>query len=264
MKKLYGFAIAALLAAPLFAQKPAIAAGYDLWKTIGDGETFMDFADNPIPAGFFFEGSEAFTGRVEFNGAPLATQPVNALGNTDTVVERLDTAVFNDAGMAVSRLRIKALSLVSIDPVVVDGSLWDVTVSLAETQPVTEITYYQRGEDSGVFHADLVVNVRLTFTHRVMKKLAYSMDRTVHFNRYYESDFTLAPPSEERMKARARTLVDTNGDGIAERALTLRDNLLPGLHYEVVEMQQTQAIHRTLTSTHNHPVAPPDGLTEEN
>ncbi len=254
MKKLYAFAIAALLAAPLLAQKPAIAPGYDLWKTVGDGATFMSFVDSPIPAGFFYEGSEAFTGKIEFNGVPLATQPLDALGGADTIVERLDTSVFNDEGVAVSRMRIKALSLVAADPIEVDGSLWDVTASLAEKQPVTEITYYQQGADSGVYHADLVVNVRLTFTHRTVKKLAYTLDRTVHFSDYHETPFRLVD-SGDRMKGRLNVTVDTNGDGVAETALTPIQRLIPALAGRTIfnplyTPEQLEGFHTNPTHAH--------------
>ncbi len=226
MKKLLALMILTLLAAPLLAQKTAVAPGYDLRKTVGDGATYMSFVNSPIPADFFFEGSEAFTGKIEFNGVPLATQPLNALGGADTIIERLDAGVFNDEGVAVSRLRIKALSLVAADPIEVNGSLWDVTASLTEKQPVTEITYFQRGKDAGVYHADLVVNVRLTFTHRTVKKLAYTLDRTVHFTDYYETPFRLTDPGS-RMKARPTVMFDANGDGVAETALAPIQSLAP-------------------------------------
>ncbi len=259
MKKIFALMALALITAPLLAQKTAVAPGYDLWKTIGDGSTFMSFVDSPIPAGFFFEGSETFTGKIEFNGAPLATQPLNALGGADTIIERLDAGVFNDEGVAVSRMRIKALSLVSADPIEVGGSLWDVSASLTEKQPVTEIAYYQRGEDAGVFHADLVVNVRLTFTHRTVKKLAYSLDRTVHFTDYYEAPFKLGVP-EDRMKARPTVMIDTNGDGVAETPLTPIQSVIPALTQEFIANQllteeDLRIYHTAPTHAHNTQLA---------
>ncbi len=214
--------ITGLLAVPAFAQK--IAPGYDIWKTVGNGETFMDFADSPIPAGFFFEGSEPFTGAINFVGVPLATEPAGALQGADTVIERLDTAAFGEDGLASSRMRIMALSLASPEPIDIGGSLWDVGVSLAEVQPVTEIVYEKLTDEVGEFLADLVVNVRLTFTHRVVKKLSYSLERTVHFQRATHTPFRLVSPETKSAKQRLSVLsglkIDTDGDGLVDSLMT--------------------------------------------
>lgn len=83
---------------------PVIQRGIDVFTTWGDGRTFYDFSYNPIPASFFCKGSKAFTGRVAFKGLPLATGEPGQLWGADTVIERLDDAVFNDKGVAVTRL----------------------------------------------------------------------------------------------------------------------------------------------------------------
>ncbi len=227
MKKLTALLTMVLLAAPLFAQK--IAPGYDIWKTVGNGETFMDFSDSPIPAGFFFEGSEPFTGAISFVGVPLATEPAGALQGADTVIERLDTATFGEDGLASSRMRIMALSLVSPEPIDVDGSLWDVGVSLGEVQPITEIVYEKFTEDTGELLADLVVNVRLTFTHRVVKKLSYSLERTVHFQRATHTPFRMMSPEIKSAKQRHSVLsglkIDTTGDGQVDSLMPLAQAL---------------------------------------
>src|SRR5262249_23880922 len=58
-------AILALIAvSPAFAADPAqgpIHRGVDLWMTVA-GFARTSFAEEPIPAGFFCEGSRAFTG----------------------------------------------------------------------------------------------------------------------------------------------------------------------------------------------------------
>ncbi len=222
MRKAIALIAMALLAAPLFAQK--IAPGYDIWKTVGNGETFMDFAENPIPAGFFFEGSEAFTGRMDFVGVPLATQPVNALQGADTIIERLDEAVF-DGLTARSRVRVKALSLTAAEPIEVDGAKWDVAVTLAEAQPITEIVYERIAENEGYFRADLVINMRFTFTHRVVKKLVHTLERTVHFPQATDTPYRLTSPDSPAAKQGrallAATRVDADGDGLAESLLPL-------------------------------------------
>src|ERR1700709_1009872 len=82
----------------VFAADQAIQNGIDVWKTKGDGSTFVDFAKNPIPAGFFCAGSAPFTGRLALEGVPVATDVIGALGMTDTIVQRLDDALVTKRG----------------------------------------------------------------------------------------------------------------------------------------------------------------------
>src|SRR5262245_13198229 len=78
---------------PAFAG-PVISRGIDTFTTVGNGTTFYDFAGSPIPAGFFCKRSAPFTGRVTFRGLPLETGAPGQLHGADTVIERLDDAVF--------------------------------------------------------------------------------------------------------------------------------------------------------------------------
>ena len=62
-----------LLALPVLAGSAAFAAepvqkGVDMWMTVS-GMARTSFAKEPIPAGFFCEGSQPFTGTVTFRGA---------------------------------------------------------------------------------------------------------------------------------------------------------------------------------------------------
>ncbi len=145
----------------------SIPAGSDLWSTPDGGQTFQDFADNPIPADFFGEGSEPFDGIIELGGSPL---DATNLGTGDTVVERLDDATLDGPGSSDTvPIEMKALSLVSINPitVVIDGedTQWDVAVSLSD-QPQQQgtITINQVDEHGGTFDAELPVLPRFTFT----------------------------------------------------------------------------------------------------
>ena len=52
-----------LLGLSPLAAEPVIRRGIDVFTTVGRGRTFYDFAQNPIPAGFFCARSKAFTGR---------------------------------------------------------------------------------------------------------------------------------------------------------------------------------------------------------
>ena len=138
--------------------------GVDLWQTPADGTSFMSFAEDPIPTGFFCSTSESFTGTIRFRGVPLATVPENALGDSDTVVQRLDDATFNDRGVARTRVQVKALSLASIAPIETGCGLFNVSVSLYGEQPTTEMKIVREEATGGHFVAPLELNVRLVFT----------------------------------------------------------------------------------------------------
>ncbi|HEV2844712.1 MAG TPA: hypothetical protein VG477_07690, partial [Thermoanaerobaculia bacterium] len=62
-----------LLGLSPLAADPVIERGIDIFTTPADGTTYYDFANSPIPAGFFCKSSKVFTGRVAFKGLPLAT-----------------------------------------------------------------------------------------------------------------------------------------------------------------------------------------------
>src|SRR5882757_11215040 len=85
--------LALVAGSPAFGADTTIHKGVDLWMTVA-GFAQTSFADQPIPAGFFCETSQAFTGMVKFKGAPLTVEPAGSLGSIDTVVRRLDDAKF--------------------------------------------------------------------------------------------------------------------------------------------------------------------------
>src|SRR5262249_34524664 len=123
-------------ASAAFATEP-IQKGADLWMTVA-GRAQASFANDPIPAGFFCAGSKPFTGTILFKGVPLTTSPAKSLGKMDTIVRRLDDAVFNDKGVATTRIQLMALSLEGTAPVETSCGNYDVAVSLAPgAQPTT-------------------------------------------------------------------------------------------------------------------------------
>src|SRR5215203_899367 len=81
--------LAFLVGVSPLAADPVIQRGIDTFVTPDNGTTSYDFAQNPIPAGFFCKSSKTFTGRVTLKGLPLATGTPGQLGRTDTVIERL-------------------------------------------------------------------------------------------------------------------------------------------------------------------------------
>lgn len=173
-----------LLSSPLQAADK-IDRGVDLWRTLGNGTTYIDFSANPIPAGFFCESSPAFTGKVIFEGVPLETDVPGALYGADTVIERLDDATFNRRGVAVSRIQVRALSLASVKPIATGCGLWSILISLEGEQPTTQMRLVKTGTDEGFFKAPLALTAKLTFVpmvgvgHREPVTLTRSVDFAV-------------------------------------------------------------------------------------
>ncbi|HEV2843531.1 MAG TPA: hypothetical protein VG477_01685, partial [Thermoanaerobaculia bacterium] len=142
---------------------PAIKPGIDVFRTLGGGKTYYDFAKNPIPAGFFCKSSARFTSRVALRGLPVETAIPGQLQEMDTIIERMDEAVFDPSGVAETRIRFRALSIVSAAPIKTSCGAFHVYVTLAGKQPVTKMRIHRNQELGGSFHAPLAANVRLTF-----------------------------------------------------------------------------------------------------
>lgn len=155
-------AVALLGVTPLVADT-VIGRGIDVFTTTAAGTTFYDFADDPIPAGFFCPTSPAFTGRVVFRGLPVETKVPGQLRGADTVIERLDDAVFDANGVATTRIKVRALSLISVEPLHTPCGDFHVYVSLAEKQRATTMEIRRTRDTGGTFVAPLDIRTRMTF-----------------------------------------------------------------------------------------------------
>jgi hypothetical protein len=206
-----------------------VRRGVDLFTTAGDGRTFYDFAQNPIPAGFFCKSSKPFTGRVAFKGVPLATGAPGQLGGADTVIERLDDAVFDASGRATTRIRFRALSMVSTAPIKTACGSFHVYVSLGGQQRVTTMHLSRTQEGGGDFVAPLAVNARVTFvpvkpgTSQAARKLELATDFTFPASPLPWSFQRGAPE-----KGIGAVRVDTDGDLIPDTRLPATSNFLAG------------------------------------
>ena len=141
-----------------------IKKGVDVWMTVA-GFARTTFADEPIPAGFFCQDSRPFNGTITMKGVPLAVTPGKGLGGIDTVVRRLDDAVFGDKGEATTRIQLMALSLASTQPIETSCGKYDVAVSLAPgEQPVTTMRIFRSNSLGGTYSAPLALNVKAVFT----------------------------------------------------------------------------------------------------
>jgi hypothetical protein len=207
---------------------PILQRGIDVFTTVGNGRTFYDFSDNPIPADFFCKGSKVFTGRVAFKGLPLTTEPPGQLGGVDTIIERLDDAVFDDRGIAVTRIQFRALSLVSVAPVKTACGAFHVYVSLGGKQRVTTMNIFRTQEGGGNFVAPLAVDARMTFipVKPVRNRGARKLELTGSFT------FPASPLpwslAAGMAKKTGAVVVDTNGDLTPDALLPGTSNFLPG------------------------------------
>ena len=211
-----------------FAADRAIQNGIDVWNTKGDGSTYYDFAQHPIPAGFFCPGSAPFTGKVAFQGVPLVTDNVKALGGTDTIVQRLDDAVFNKRGVAVTRTQVRAISLKSVTPIETGCGKFDATVRLdSGAQPVTQMVIRRENEKGGTFSGPLSLNVKVSFkpVGRVSGE-ALEVPVAVRFPATLQYPWrakSIAPEVAGFVR------VDTDGDGVLDTYLPGTSNFFAGV-----------------------------------
>ncbi len=226
------FALAAVLlvgSSPLLANDLVIKRGVDAFTTTDNGKTFFDFAQQPIPAGFFCSKSAAFTGRITFKGLPLETAVPGQLRGRDTVVERLDDAVFNARGTAVTRIRFKALSLVSTSPIQTACGAFHVYVTLAGRQRVTAMSIHRTQAGGGSFVAPLAVDARLTFipVKQGKGKSPRKLEITGSFT-FPASPIPWSLKGGTGAKQIGSAVVDTNGDLAPDALLHGTSNFWPG------------------------------------
>jgi hypothetical protein len=221
-----GFALLlSCFATATFAAERVIQNGIDVWMTPGDGSTFVDFAKKPIPAGFFCSGSAPFTGKVAFRGEPIVTGNPGVLGTTDTIVQRLDDAVFNKKGVARTRVQFRALSLKSLAPIETECGKFTVTATLDGVQPITRMVITRENKAGGRFTAPLALNVKVRF-----EPVGWVSKETLEIPVAVRFPGTVKMPWQ---KAAAPVpagfvLVDTDGDRVADTYLPGTSNFIAG------------------------------------
>src|SRR3954469_4111496 len=214
---------AVLLAVPAFAADRVVTNGIDLWRTPGDGTTFGDFSKQAIPAGFFCNKSEPFTGKIIFRGVPIATGQPGALGVTDTIVQRLDNAPFNKRGVATTRIQVRAMQFASVEPVKTACGLFNAHVKLDGDQPITTMRIVRDNEKGGRFFAPISVNIKMTFepVGRATTE-ALELRKSLRFPPARHQEWSADRNSSILAAANGVVKVDTDGDRIP-------DTFLPGL-----------------------------------
>lgn len=218
-----------LVAVPAAAADGVIYNGIDAWITPGDGSSWADFSADPIPAGFFCSDSKAWSGRIAWQGVPLVTSPPDALGAADTIIHRLDDAVFDRDGVAATRVQVAALSLAGIKPIKTSCGSFDVRVVLAPVeQPVTDMRISRNDKLGGTFEAPLVLDVRLRFTPVEGKSSeVLEIDHRVSFPPAGDFRWSSKPDKIGSDKLRGFLLVDTEGDDKPDTFLPGTSNFFP-------------------------------------
>lgn len=226
-----------------------IANGIDLWATPADGGTFVNFAADPIPADFFCTGSTPFVGKVVFKGVPIPTQPEGIFGNADTVVQRLDDAVFAGSGtatrfqqnvvgpaelpvareIATTRVQVRALSFVSVEPIRTACGAFHVHTRLAPgDQPITQMTITREHANGGRFVAPLSLNVVLSFSPvKSPARETLEITRRVDFPGKANS-FWSDEPGEGGVRHLGFAQIDTTGDGAPDTYIPGTSNFAAG------------------------------------
>ena len=226
-----GALVVIIAAAPAVLANNPVLPGDDLWVTPG-GATYDN---NPIPADFFNPGSLPFDGGIYFMGLPLtSTDP--GLFPVDTIVRRPVAAMVTCGTSDTIPIEIVALSLVSVNPIIVTSSSgppepWDVRAIL-DPGPQTQgsMTVNHECDAGGTYQASLPVRAQVTFT-RQSDLLQVSTVRSVTMvSDGYWSHFD---PGFGLLTATPGTVVDSNGSGIpgdpGDYTMLGTSNFFPGL-----------------------------------
>jgi hypothetical protein len=183
---------------------------------------------------------------------PVKTKPASALGEADTIIQRLDDAVFtkglpaidrfalrgNDGAVrqvgaaffrgqevSTTRIQVKAISFASVQPVKTGCGSFDVKASLAGDQPITRMIIVRDREDGGRFYAPLALNVKLTFTP-VAGGAPVEVMRSIRFPAKALSVWTDVPG--RRAAYNSFVSVDSDADGAVDVMLPGTSNFAAG------------------------------------
>ncbi len=198
-----------LVAVSALAQEDnVIPRGVDLWRTPGNGSTI---AELHLPPGFLDRDCPAFDGEVVLEGVPVTTLPEGAFGDADTVIERLNDAVFDDKGVATAKIVVRALHFRAVDPLETGCGQWTAEVGLGREQAVTEMTIVREDARGGFFTAPISVDAVWTLTRKQGKTV-----RTLGTSNLLVSEERTPWRSEACPKApainRSSVIVDVNND----------------------------------------------------
>lgn len=158
---LHVFTCCALLVSPasLFAAAPSIPPGKDFWVTPANGKTVFTFPKGDVESLCDLLPVDGWDHQVALKGVPAPGS------DYDTVVSRIDDAVFDAAGNASTRIMLQHLAFVSINPHPTPCGELTWQVENFGNQAVTMMRLRQTTPKGGVFSADIAVSVEFKGFH---------------------------------------------------------------------------------------------------
>lgn len=239
--------LATLLAIGPAAHAADILPGIDLFKTPSSDLCPTSVYLN-VPAGFFSPSSKPIGKWAQLRGQPLATNPPNAIGTADTIVERLGpttSGLVCGAGEEMVDIVLRAMHLVGAAPVAVafdDGSppqQWDFKVcatKLPTPQPVGSMTIRHECYGGGTFDSTLNLLVDLVFTPHSGGGAKRLMGVALTLSAYGSPWVHIDPSATATTLVDPFVTVDGDCDGVQDPGfLTLTSNFVPGLAGGVCE-----------------------------
>jgi hypothetical protein len=218
-----------LAALPALADN-TIFAGSDVFRTAGDGNTSSDVS---LPAGFFCSTSAAFSAHIVFVGVPFATNPADAFGATDTLIERLGDATFDSSNNATVNAIVRAVSFKGTGPVTVSGcpgsSLWDVKLAAGPTQSVFQMTFHRPSSTAtgGTFDSNVSISPRLTFSQQGSSLQRTVDERPILFTTQ-AAQWTHQPGVGGVSHPGGSVQIDTDGNGVPDATAPPTTNFAAG------------------------------------
>jgi hypothetical protein len=205
-----------------------VYSGIDIWRTPANGTTYFSFAKEPLPAGFFCAKSEPFTGRVILKGVPVVTAD-GSLGSTDTIVQRLDDAAFDEKGVATTRVRLRALQLESVKPIKTACGQFKVRIHLDGDQPITQMRILKENENGGHFLVPIALRVKVSLVPvRGKARQGMELIRVFRLRPNPQAVWSHTRPDKSPQRD-GFVLVDTDGDGRTDTFLPGTSNFAPGV-----------------------------------
>ena len=213
--------LAAAVAVPATAQTLTVTAGVDLWQTANTG-AYIDFSNNPIPAGTFCAGSPAFAGQIPVKGRVLTAN--QNLGTTDTIIERTGNATLTIGGPAARvDIYMRVLSLVGVNTFNVCGVSWSVDAyTKPYAQPLSNLWIRATSTTGGTFDADLNVDGTVRF---VSSRGTVQVNDLVNLKTV---NACWATNPRGSIKASNPLKVDSDADGVIDLTLPGTTNFHPG------------------------------------
>lgn len=147
---IFGILLVTLASLPATAQL-IIPPGKDFWVTPANGQTYFELPDGDVEALCGAPASAAWNHLVILQGVPAAGS------DYDTVVSRLDPAVFDAAGNAFTRVQLASLHFTGSSVGTPCGDIeWNVVLS--GPQRITHMSLKQTSARGGIFNAVLAVD----------------------------------------------------------------------------------------------------------